>query len=117
MNCLGIFFNIISNDIRMDYHGFRVNFGAESESLSDYICLLPGEEINEKIKLNVYYQLLPGAHQYIIGTVYVPFIYKPGTGYYYFSEGTAFWLRSNRENVLIDGSKVESKLLTTYSVK
>lgn len=113
----GDFFNIISNDIRMDYHGFKVNFGAGPESTSDYIRLVPGEEINESIKLNAYYQFLPGEHQYTIGTAYVPYTYIPGTGDYYFSEETAFWIRSNRENVLIDGSKIESKLSTIYSVR
>lgn len=113
----GDFFNVITDSIRLQYLGIKVNFGAGPDAVSDYIVINPGEEIDERIKLNSYYQFLPGEHQYDIGTVYIACTYTPGTGDEYLSPDTAFWVRSNRKSIVINGNKVDDELAQFYTVK
>ena len=113
----GDFFNIITDAIRLQYLGVKVNFGAAPEDVSDYIVVAPGEEVNERIKLNSYYQFLPGEHQYDIGTVYIACGYTPRINGDYLSTNMDFWIRSNRKTIVINGSEVNDELAQFYTVK
>lgn len=113
----GDFFNIITDAVRLQYLGFKVNFGAAPEDVSDYIVVAPGKEVNERIKLNSYYQFLPGEHQYDIGTVYIACDYTPEFRGGYLATNTAFWIRSNRKTILINGNEVNDELAQYYTVK
>lgn len=113
----GDFFNIITDTIRLQYLGAKVNFGASPELVSDYIVIAPGEEVNERIKLNAYYQFLPGNHRYDIGTVYIACTYTPGVRDGYLSESMGFWIRSNRIKIVINGDEINEKLAQSYTVK
>ncbi|EOC1310927.1 hypothetical protein ACI09E_004200, partial [Cronobacter dublinensis] len=55
----------------------------------------PQGQINNKIKLNAYYDFMPGKNKYIIGTRSIPVLYEPVIGRGYAKE--AFWVRSNNE--------------------
>ncbi|MDI6478643.1 hypothetical protein [Cronobacter dublinensis] len=89
------FFNIINNETRMDYQGVSVNFGSHPYTIDDYILIVPQGQINNKIKLNAYYDFMSGKHKYIIGTRSMPVLYEPVIGRGYAKE--AFWVRSNNE--------------------
>ncbi|EOC1328012.1 hypothetical protein ACI09X_004225 [Cronobacter dublinensis] len=89
------FFNIINNETRMDYQGVSVNFGSHPYTIDDYILIVPQGQINNKIKLNAYYDFMPGKNKYIIGTRSIPVLYEPVIGRGYAKE--AFWVRSNNE--------------------
>ena len=113
----GDFFNIVTDSIRLKYLGPKVNFGAGPELVSDYIAIAPGEEIFERITLNSYYQFMPGEHLYDIGTVYMACTYTPGTGDEYLTTDTAFWIRSNRSKILINGDSLDDEPMQLYTVK
>ncbi|EOV9018260.1 hypothetical protein ACN6UQ_003426 [Cronobacter muytjensii] len=113
----GDFFNLISEKVRMDYLGAKVNFGAAPDSYSDFIEIVPGGEIKERIKLNEYYHFLPGQHSYNVGTISIPFIRKLRTGEEYATPENAFWVRSNRIIITVDGNDIKDTIAQFYTVE
>lgn len=112
----GDFFNVMSNNIKMDYLGIKVNFGHFPESLDDFIEVPPGGQVNERIHLNEYYQLLPQKRVYDIGTNFISLSYKPVTGKGFYSSGL-IGVRSNRVTASLDGTSLNDKLATSYGVR
>nr|WP_159464224.1 hypothetical protein [Scandinavium goeteborgense] len=112
----GDFFNIVSAGVRLDYLGVVYNFGRFPESTDDYVALPPGHQIDGAIKLNEYYQFLPGVHDYDIGTAYVLLTHEPVTGKW-FSPDESFTVRSNRVVVQVNGDDIFDKMVKSYIKK
>ncbi|EKM7178108.1 hypothetical protein PVC88_004071 [Cronobacter sakazakii] len=113
----GDFFYIIADSVRMDYLGVKVNFGRRPDSVSDYILILPGAELKEKIRLSDYYQFLSGKHTYNIGTKYIPLAYSAKKGAEYSSPDASLWIRSKRITFTIDGDKVNNNIIQYFTVR
>nr|WP_159464226.1 hypothetical protein [Scandinavium goeteborgense] len=111
----GDLFNIIIDEVRLDYQGIWVNLGSHPTSVNDYVRILPKSEVTQNIKLNVYYNFMPGNHAYSIGTVSIPVLLKPVTDKDY--DNDAIWIRSNVVNFSVDGDVLNEKEVWSYGVK
>ncbi|ELQ3583618.1 hypothetical protein R2T90_004102, partial [Cronobacter sakazakii] len=87
----GDFFNVISEKTRMDYLGVKVNFGSAPDSVEDYIEIVPGNELTEKIKLSGYYQFLPSTHHMILVQSLYLLCVAPRLGKIILHQITFFW--------------------------
>ncbi|EKM7178112.1 hypothetical protein PVC88_004076 [Cronobacter sakazakii] len=73
--------------------------------------------MKEKIKLNEYYQFLPGKHSCDFGTESVSFMRLQTFGEDYLSPESFFSIRSNRVIYEVDGDKLNDKLIEYYTVR
>ncbi|WP_105665800.1 hypothetical protein [Cronobacter dublinensis] len=113
----GDFFNILCDGIKMDYLGSKVNFGSKPDSISDYISIAPEAIFQERIRLNGYYQFLPGKHVCNIGTKYFPVTHFAAIGSEYKSPDPSLWIRSTRVEVSISGNSINDKAIQYYTVR